>query len=110
MELPPGTKIYRIVDERAGNAGGFWAYELPESKTAWRSGYAVKDDWNDNGYYVEHVVGEEGLKAWEGPTAGQTYEESNGKEFYLKGGKTQLFITPGDTDPKKPKLTNWPEP
>ena len=110
VELPPGTEIYRIVDERAGNAGGFWAYELPDSKAAWRRDYAVKDDWNDNGYYVKHVVGDEGLKAWEGTTAGQPYEESNGKEFYLKGGKTQLFITPGDTDPEKPKLTNWPEP
>ncbi|WP_143421374.1 hypothetical protein [Halovibrio salipaludis] len=58
VELPPKTKIYRIVDERAGNAGGFWTDELPENKEAWRRDYAVKDDWNDNGYYVEHVVGD----------------------------------------------------
>ncbi|MFO7786315.1 MAG: hypothetical protein R6W87_00885 [Halospina sp.] len=105
--LSPGTKIYRIVDERAGNAGGFWAYELPENKEAWRRDYAVKDKWNDNGYYVEHVVGDEGLKVWEGPAAGQEYQDGR---FYLKGGKKQLFITPGETEPGAPKLTNWPEP
>lgn len=110
VELPPGTEIYRIVDERAGNDGGFWAYEIPESKAAWRSDYAVKDDWNDNGYYVKHVVGKEGLKAWEGKASGQRYRKHDGKKFYLKGGETQLFITPGDTNPSAPELTNWPEP
>jgi|GEM_PF-2624555 len=110
VDLKPGTKIYRIVDERAGDAGGFWSYELPESKAEWRRDFAVKDEWNDNGYYVEHVVGNEGLKAWEGPAAGQPYQEANGREFYLEGGQKQLFITPGKTEPSAPKLTNWPEP
>lgn len=107
VDLPPKTKIYRIVDERAGNQGPFWAYEMPESKAAWRRDYAVKDDWNDNGYYVECVVGDEGLKAWEGPAAGQEYNDG---KFHLEGGKTQLFITPGTMETSKPKLTNWPEP
>jgi len=110
VDLKPGTKIYRIVDEKAGNAGGFWAYELPESKAAWRRDFAVKDSWNDNGYYVEHVVGDEGLKAWEGPAAGQRYRKHNGQAFYLKGGGKQLFITPGGTNPTAPKLTDWSEP
>ena len=86
MELEEGTKIYRVVDEKANGAGGFWFYEMPDSKTRWRSGSAVKDSWNDNGYFVEHTVGKGGLKAWEGLAAGQQYEKSDGKEFCLKGG------------------------
>ena len=110
VDIPEGTKIYRIVDEKNNDAGGFWAYDLPANKTEWRRGYAVKDDWNDNGYYVEHFVGEGGLKAWEGPAAGQPYEEFSGNEFYLQGGSTQLFVSPNSIEASSPNLTNWPEP
>ncbi|HEX7762222.1 MAG TPA: hypothetical protein VF433_01230, partial [Cellvibrio sp.] len=92
-ELAPGTTIYRIVDEGSSEAGGksgcYWAYSKPANKTEWRREYAVKDSWNDNGYYVEHTVGEAGLKVWEGKVAGQAYAEHEGKEFYLNGGETQ---------------------
>jgi len=47
-------EICRRVDENANNGGAYWAYELPKNKAAWRKDYAVKDSWNDNGYYVEH--------------------------------------------------------
>ena len=80
--LPPGTKLYRLVDEKNPDAGGFWAHSLPENKTEWRSDFAVKDSWNDDGYYVEHTVGPGGLKAWEGPAAGQRYRKHEGKDFY----------------------------
>jgi hypothetical protein len=106
VELKPGTKIYRIVDENNIDSGGFWTYDLPKNKTQWRSGYAVKDSWNDNGYYVEHTVGPDGLKAWSGKSAGQRYRDS---KFYLAGGEEQLFITPGSAAASPPKLTNWPE-
>ncbi|WP_051234978.1 hypothetical protein [Marinimicrobium agarilyticum] len=110
VELSKGTKIYRIVDETASDAGGFWAYDLPASKTEWRKEFAVKDSWNDNGYYVEHVVGEEGLKVWEGPAAGQRYKKGpEGNSFYLSGGGTQLFVTPNSIETSSPKLTEWPE-
>ena len=112
-ELPPGTKIYRIVDEGSSEAGGksgcYWAYSKPANKTEWRSKYAVKDSWNDNGYYVEHTVGEGGLKVWEGTVAGQVYREHQDKEFYLAGGETQLYIAFNSLGILKPKLTNWPE-
>lgn len=109
VELAPGTKLYRLVDEKNPDAGGFWALKLPDSKTRWRRDYAVKDSWNDDGYYVEHVVGPEGLKAWKGPAAGQRYQKHNGKNFYLSGGEVQLFITPGSVDTAPPQLTEWPE-
>lgn len=104
--LPPGTKIYRIVDEMANNSGAYWAYELPKSKTEWRKKFAVKDSWNDNGYYVEHTVEKEGLKVWGGTVAGQRYLNS---DYYLKGGGKQLFITPNTIKTTSPKLTNWTE-
>ena len=106
VNLDPGTKIYRIVDEKAADGGAYWAYELPKNKTDWRSDYAVKDGWNDNGYYVEHVVGDDGLKAWSGKAAGQVYQ---GDKFHLSGQGEQLFVTPGAIDTTPPKLTNWPE-
>jgi hypothetical protein len=109
-ELKPGTKIYRIVDEKAPDAGGYWATELPKNKTEWRRDYAVKDSWNDNGYYVEYVVPEgpngEGLKVWRGEAAGQRYEDG---AFYLSGGKEQIFVDPTKVNPSPPKLTEWPE-
>lgn len=109
--LPPGTKIYRIVDEGCseakGESGCYWAFELADNKTAWRSDFAVKDSWNDNGYYVEHTVGEDGLKVWQGKTAGQQYEEHNDNDFYLEGGETQLYVSYNEVPNLQPKLTNW---
>jgi hypothetical protein len=112
-KLPPGTKIYRIVDEgsseASGKSGCYWAYTKPANKAEWRSNYAVKDSWNDNGYYVEHVVGEKGLKVWEGKVAGQEYLEHEGKEFYLEGGETQLYVSFNALGSLSPRLTNWSE-
>jgi len=106
--LPPGTTLYRILDEQANPAGAYWATALPESKATWRGNYAVKDSWNDNGYYTEYTVPPgDGLKVWRGTTAGQEYREHNGKEFFLKGGKEQLFISPNTIDPAPKKLTPW---
>src|SRR5690554_2763425 len=111
--LKPGDTVYRIIDEQAGPAGGYWASELPANKTEWRSQYAVKDSWNDNGYYVKYTVpeGQEEIQVWKGKTAGQQYKEHNGKDFYLEGGNEQIYMTPGtlDKQPLTPQLTNWPE-
>lgn len=106
--LSPGTKIYRIVDEKAALAGSYWALALPAGKAEWRSNYAVKDSWNDNGYFTEYTVPEgEGLKVWKGRTAGQEYLQHNNKEFYLEGGDEQLFLTRDSISPLPKKHTQW---
>lgn len=106
--LSPGTKLYRILDEQANPAGAYWATALPESKATWRGNYAVKDSWNDNGYYTEYTVPPgDGLKVWRGTTAGQEYREHNGKTFFLGGGKEQIFISPNTVTPAPKKFTSW---
>jgi hypothetical protein len=106
--LPPGTKLYRIVDEEAKITGGYWATVLPDSKASWRSDYAVKDKWNDNGYYTEYTVPPgDGLKVWRGKTAGQEYREHNGKTFFLAGGEEQIFVTPNTISPAPKQFTHW---
>lgn len=79
---------------------------MPKNKTRWRSCYAVKASWNDDGYCVEHTVGPDGLKAWSGKSAGQRYRDSN---FFLPGGEEQIFIAPGSAAASPPRLTLWPE-
>jgi len=113
VELKKGTTIYRIIDEgtleaRFQVSGGYWAFELPASKAQWRKEFAVKDSWNDNGHYIKHTL-EEDLKVWTGGVAGQAYKPHDGKEFYLKGDNTQIFVEPGllKDEQIKPILTNW---
>lgn len=106
--IPPGTTLFRVLDEKANPAGAYWATALPERKADWRGNYAVKDSWNDNGYYTEYTVPPgDGLKVWRGTTAGQEYREHNEKEFFLAGGKEQIFVTPNTISPAPKKLTNW---
>ncbi|OZY87153.1 hypothetical protein CBP51_09245 [Cellvibrio mixtus] len=106
--ISPGTTLYRVLDEKANPAGAYWATALPEKKSDWRGNYAVKDSWNDNGYYTEYTVPPgDGLKVWRGTTAGQKYAVSDGKKFYLEGGREQIFISPNTISPEPKKYTNW---
>lgn len=110
VELKAGETIYRVVDELNFDGCGYWARELPTNKTQWRKDNAVKDSWNDNGYYVEYTVKEgETIKAWEGGAAGQRYEKHDGKDFYLSGGGDQLYLTPGGVNTPPAQLSGWPE-
>lgn len=92
--LPPGTKLYRIIPNSSKRIlKPYWSYSLPKNMQEWRSGSAVLEAWNSNGYYVEHTVGEGGLPVWVGKAASQTFEEEAGAPDWLyPGGDTQVYI------------------
>jgi len=103
--LTKGTIIYRVIENDSSAAGSYWAYKLPKSKTEWRTKYAVLDDWNDNGKYVEYIVKEKnGLKVWSGETAGQNIGK-NGPHY--PGGDEQIWIPRNYVSPSASKPTNW---
>lgn len=106
VDLPEGTKIYRIIDSESNPNGAFWSLKPPpQSEGSWRSDAAVLNDWNGDGQYVEHTVGKGGLKGWQGPARAQL--SSDGASA-LKGGADQFVIPPGSVDgPLVPKPTPW---
>jgi len=111
VTLKEGTKLYRVIDkDKPWTAnGGYWTTDpLPASKAEWRSGYAVLEDWNNNGAHVEYTVPKDGLNGWIGDAASQSVENANG--WQLSGGKEQLFIPDSrNTIPNglTPKATSW---
>lgn len=108
VTIPEGTKIYRIVENEYSVNGGYWAFHLPENKAKWRSEYAVLDDWNKNGYYVEYVVPKGGLNAWIGKTANQPIPSQPG--YVQAGGAEQIYLPSSKIDiPKNLPIhkTNW---
>ncbi len=95
VKIPAGKKIYRVIDDPRKAAGDWWVYELPKSGQEWREGAAVLDSWNGNGTFVEMVVPDEGLFAWEGKAASQVENSAkavNTNGQFLQGGNIQLFI------------------
>ncbi|NML15042.1 DUF6861 domain-containing protein [Azohydromonas caseinilytica] len=103
--LKPGTKLYRVIDQKSNPAGSYWSEELPRSRAQWRSDLAVKNDWNNNGSYVEYTVpAGDGLKVWRGSAAAQSLE---GTDRYLPGGGTQVWMPPGTVVPSTPRPTGW---
>jgi hypothetical protein len=105
VTLKPGTKIYRVIDDSSNPAGGYWAEKVPGSRAEWRSDFAVKNDWNTNGKYVEYTVPEgPGLNVWRGETAAQ---QLRGSDFYLPGGGQQIWMPPNTVTPGVPKPTGW---
>ena len=94
-ELGPGTKIYRVIENEGGKAGGYWTRVKPPNGKAWREDYAVLESWSKDGYYIEFTVPPgHTLRAWEGKVASQV-ERNAAAETYgqvLNGGKDQLFI------------------
>lgn len=94
LDIPAGTKIYRVIQADSRKAGDFWALSKPASGRAWRDEYAVLESWSQDGYYIELTVPPPGLRAWKGKVASQV-ERNPAKESYgqvLKGGATQLVI------------------
>jgi hypothetical protein len=103
--LPPGTRLYRIVDADSNPAGGFWSLDPPPATEAqWRAGWAVQGQWNGDGAYVEHVVGPGGLRVWRGPAAPQA---AAADAWHLPGGREQIFVPPNTVAPSAPRRTPW---
>lgn len=94
------AKLYRIVDPSNEGAGVFWMTEAEfnsiRNRDEWRSKFAVKPEWNQNGWVVEYEVKEgESLNVWRGPAASQKLE---GTDYYLEGGGEQLVFSPAKRD------------
>lgn len=90
------AKLYRIVDPSNEGGGMFWVAEADfksiKNRDEWRSKFAVKPEWNQNGWFVEYEIkaGEE-LSVWRGPAASQ---KLNGTDYYLEGGGDQIVFYP----------------
>lgn len=98
VDLPPGTTLYRVIDDSSNPAGSYWAPSLPADEDSWRSECAVKPEWNSDGKMVVHTVPPEGLKAWMGPASSQGS---------LTGGGTQLYVPPNTVSPAGPFASPW---
>nr|WP_314543217.1 hypothetical protein [uncultured Massilia sp.] len=94
------AKLYRIVDPSNEGGGIFWMTEKEflaiKDRDEWRAKFAVKPEWNQNGWVVEYEVkaGEE-LPVWRGPAASQ---ELKGTDYYLEGGGEQIVFFPASRD------------
>lgn len=94
------AKLYRIVDPSNEGAGIFWISETEfkaiKDRDEWRSRFAIKPEWNQNGWFVEYEVKVgETLKVWRGPAASQ---ELKGTNHYLEGGGEQIVFFPDTRD------------
>ncbi len=94
------AKLYRIVDPSNEGAGIFWIAESEfkaiRSRDEWRSRFAVKPEWNQNGWAVEYEIkAGEVLPVWRGPAASQKLVGTN---HYLEGGSEQIVFFPGSRD------------
>ncbi len=98
VNLPPSTTIFRVIGSGNAPDGSYWAMDIPADEANWRNSSAVKPKWNDDGQYVAHTVGQDGLKAWAGPASSQGD---------LGGGGLQLYVPPGTVKPGPPMATPW---
>lgn len=94
------AKLYRVIDPSNEAAGTFWISEATfkaiKDRDAWRSRFAVKPEWNQNGWFVEYELkAGEKLPVWRGTAASQ---ELTGTNRYLEGGGEQIVFYPGSRD------------
>jgi hypothetical protein len=120
--IPPGAcTLTRVLDStkretRSGwNLTGrltvrtkrskYWLLRLPKNGREWRENWAVVQDWNHNGAFIElrHIptadelraagvavpADWEGLRTWRGQVSSQ-YDEELGR--HLGGGETQILV------------------
>jgi uncharacterized Zn-binding protein involved in type VI secretion len=100
VTVPPGTTLYRVIDDPAKAAGGYWTPDLPSSETAWRQSCAV-GNWNSGSLLAIAQVPAEGLQAWMGMASNQGG---------LLGGGTQLWTPPGSLIPGAITQAPWSGP
>jgi hypothetical protein len=94
------AKLYRIVDPSNEGGGVYWLSEAEfkalKNRDEWRSRFAVKPEWNQNGWVVEYEVkAGETLPIWRGPAASQ---QLKGTDRYLEGGGEQIVFYPTSRD------------
>lgn len=94
------AKLYRIVDPSNEGAGIFWMteeeFKALKNRDEWREKFAVKPDWNQNGWFVEYEIkAGDSLSVWRGPAASQKLEGTN---HYLEGGGEQIVFFPDHRD------------
>jgi hypothetical protein len=94
------AKLYRIVDPSNEGAGMFWIseeeFKALMNRDEWRSRFAVKPEWNQNGWFVEYEIkAGETLPVWRGAAASQKLE---GTTHYLEGGGEQIVFCPASRD------------
>lgn len=110
--LPPGTKLYRVLDPSSADNSICWMSEAEflklKSKDDWRRRFAVWANWNSNGEVVTYIVPPgKGLHVWEGVTASQSMA---GSKYVLEGGARQIVVNPADLQKGlmgKRQPTNW---
>jgi len=103
IELSKGDKRYRVIDSQSNPNGGYWTTTDPRTMTEaqWRSGAAVKGEWNRDGAFVEYEVPQGGLKVWSGEAAPQM--SSDGVNV-LRGGGNQVWV-PADSLKASPPIS-----
>ena len=97
ITVPPGATLYRVIDDPAKAAGGYWTPDLPANETAWRQNCAV-GGWNGGGLVAMAQAPAEGLKGWIGKVSNQGG---------LLGGGTQLFVEASKLIPSAITQAPW---
>lgn len=98
VDLPPGTTLYRVIDDNSNPAGSYWTPNLPADEASWRSQSAVKPEWNSDGKVAVATVPAGGTKAWMGPASSQGA---------LAGGGSQVYVPPSTLQPGAVYSSPW---